>query len=51
MAHDQHATADVPKELLARHQEGWSAFTRATTLSCVAIAGILILMLVFLRIL
>jgi len=41
----------VPTALVAERKEGWSAFTRATFIGCVAVAVILVLMLVFLRIL
>ena len=51
MAHHEHATSEVPAELLARHSNGWKSFTTATTTACVAVAGLLVLMLVFLVIL
>ena len=45
------AAPKVPADLIAERRAGWHAFTRFTFLNCVAIAGILLLMLVFLRIL
>lgn len=51
MAQNSHTTPDVPADLIASRQAGWKAFTRFTVVNCVAIAGILVLMLVFLRIL
>jgi len=41
----------VPSALVTERKEGWSAFTRATFISCVAVAVLLVLMLVFLRLL
>ncbi len=41
----------VPKDLIAERMAGWHAFTRFTAANCVAVAVLLLLMLVFLRIL
>jgi len=41
----------VPTALLANRRDGWHAFTRFVVINCVAIAAILLLMLIFLRIL
>jgi hypothetical protein len=41
----------VPAALIAERTAGWHAFTRFIVANCVTIAGILILMLIFLRIL
>ncbi|HEU0117767.1 MAG TPA: preprotein translocase subunit SecE [Alphaproteobacteria bacterium] len=41
----------VPADYVAERVAGWHAFTRFTFIQCVAVAGLLVLMLVFLRIL
>jgi len=41
----------VPADLVAERAAGWHAFTRFTKVNCIAIAALLVLMLVFLRIL
>ena len=45
------SSGSVPKELISERMAGWHAFTRFTFVNCVAIAILLVLMLVFLRIL
>lgn len=50
---ESHSTLppEVPAELLADRQANWNGFTRFTVANCVAIAVLLVLMLIFLRIL
>ena len=45
------ADPHVPEEVVARHRADWHAFTGWTVKTCVAVAIVLLLMLVFLRIL
>jgi Bacterial aa3 type cytochrome c oxidase subunit IV len=53
MADHAHSSApsNVPAELIARHQKGWKFFTQATTVTCFALAALLLAMLVGLVIL
>ena len=45
------STSAVPSDLVAERRLGWHDFTRATVITCVAVAGVMVLMLLFLRIL
>jgi len=52
MNHDAHSLPpEVPAELVAEKRAGWMWFTHFTVANCVAVAAILVLMLIFLRIL
>lgn len=53
MSHNSHSATPsaVPASLIAERRAGWHAFTRFIVANCVAIAALLLLMLVFLRIL
>lgn len=51
MAHDNPTTLPpVPAELLAAHQRGWHAFTRATLWNCVAVAALLVVLLLVFKV-
>jgi len=53
MASHSNSTAEpqVPVSMLKERRQGWHAFTRFIVMNCLAVATILLLMLVFLRIL
>ncbi len=50
MNHDHNAPQQsLPADFIRDRRIGWHAFTRFTTLNCVGVAVLLVLMLVFLR--
>ncbi len=50
-SHMNTAEPQVPVDMLRDRRQGWHDFTRFVVLNCLAVAAILVLMLVFLRIL
>jgi hypothetical protein len=46
----QGGSSALPAEMIAERQTGWSQFTRATVITSVAVAGVLILLLLVFRI-
>ncbi len=48
MAVTDHGHNPVSEDVVRRHEAGWHAFTRFLTLSSVAVAVLLLLMLIFL---
>ena len=51
MANSPNSEPKVPAALVAEHRNEWHNFTRAIVISCVSVAALLLLMLIFLRIL
>lgn len=51
MASNSQQTQPVPASLVAERKASWHAFTRFTALNCIALAVLLLLMLLFLRVL
>jgi hypothetical protein len=52
MANSSHpeAASEPPAALTAERRAGWHAFTRAIVLNCVAVAGVLLLMLLVFKV-
>jgi hypothetical protein len=43
-------TAPLPRELIAERQSGWKEFTRATFITCLSVATVLVLLLLVFRV-
>ena len=50
-SHSDHAVPPkVSAQMLAQHQHGWHEFTRFVVANCVAVAGILVLLLLIFKV-
>jgi len=53
MNHDTpspHAAAEVPPQMLAAHWRAWHDFKRFTVANCIAVAGVLLLLLLIFKV-